>query len=252
MDDINFIKEMFEKYQDKFKLLFKHINNPYIFKTILYWGSWHIDRFRPLNSSINVYEMVFLHKLVKIFKCYNCLEIGFATGVSAMTILNSIGKLLLKNPKKHGQLTSIDPFQVSAWHSYGKHNANVIVEQYQDRNVNLEHHLIETTSDPALQRLIDDKKQYDMIFIDGGHDYETVKYDIEKSHQLIKNFGIIILDDVRHFDVKKALKEFLEHNKTWHRISITKENKISYKKPDESKYNNPVTMFAYQVQKTKK
>ncbi len=42
------------------------------------------------------------------------------------------------------------------------------------------------------------KEKFDFIYIDGSHNYEDVKYDLEKSLSLIKPNGIILLDDYAH------------------------------------------------------
>lgn len=54
----------------------------------------------------------------------------------------------------------------------------------------------------------------DLIFIDGSHEYEDVKLDIEKYLPKLKQNGRMILHDYIYWDgVKKAVDEFKEKNK---------------------------------------
>ena len=55
----------------------------------------------------------------------------------------------------------------------------------------------------------------DYVFLDGGHDYETVKNDLNNCAEVINNNGTILCDD---YDlsyapgVKKAIDEFVASN----------------------------------------
>jgi len=85
-------------------------------------------------------------------------------------------------------------------------------------------------------------KEYDMIFIDGCHDYEVVCLDIYNYGKMLKVGGYLILDDASslvkgaygrflgHHDVGTAVKDFLEndtqfvhlyavgHNRVWKKV----------------------------------
>ena len=55
----------------------------------------------------------------------------------------------------------------------------------------------------------------DFVFLDGGHNYETVLNDLKCCYEVVKNNGIILCDD---YDlsfapgVKKAVDEFVLEN----------------------------------------
>ena len=55
----------------------------------------------------------------------------------------------------------------------------------------------------------------DYVFLDGGHDYETVKNDLNNCIEVVKNSGTILCDD---YDlsyapgVRKAIDEFVKNN----------------------------------------
>ena len=58
-------------------------------------------------------------------------------------------------------------------------------------------------------------KKIDYVFLDGGHEYNTVKNDLESCKEVILNNGVVLCDD---YDlsyapgVKKAIDEFIEKN----------------------------------------
>ena len=54
-------------------------------------------------------------------------------------------------------------------------------------------------------------KNVDFIFIDGGHDYKTVKNDLEQSFKMINKKGTILCDDwnlSQAMGVREAIKDF--------------------------------------------
>ena len=74
-------------------------------------------------------------------------------------------------------------------------------------------HLIKGNSNKILNKI--DMKKIDYVFLDGGHEYNTVKNDLECCKEVILNNGTILCDD---YDlsyaagVKKAIDEFIENN----------------------------------------
>ena len=74
-------------------------------------------------------------------------------------------------------------------------------------------HLIKGNSNKILCNI--DMKKIDYVFLDGGHEYNTVKNDLECCKEVILNNGIVLCDD---YDlsyapgVKQAIDEFIEKN----------------------------------------
>ena len=74
-------------------------------------------------------------------------------------------------------------------------------------------HLIKGNSNKILSKI--DMKKIDYVFLDGGHEYNTVKNDLECCKEVVLSNGVVLCDD---YDltyapgVKKAIDEFIENN----------------------------------------
>ena len=74
-------------------------------------------------------------------------------------------------------------------------------------------HLIKGNSNIVLKKI--DMSKIDYVFLDGGHDYETVKNDLNNCIEVVNNSGTILCDDYNLSyapGVKKAIDEFVEIN----------------------------------------
>jgi predicted O-methyltransferase YrrM len=117
----------------------------------------------------------FLHLIIKISKIKNVLEIGTFTGLSALSIslaLPEDGKLIALDKNEKTNELALKFFKKAK----------------QD-------HKIKTIVKPALETLGElNKNEFDMIFIDA--DKMNYKQYYEKSLELIKKGGLIIIDNV--------------------------------------------------------
>ena len=93
-----------------------------------------------------------------------------------------------------------DPYSISA--------VQDLLKKFQ-KNVNL----IKGNSNIILKKI--DMSKIDFVFLDGGHNYETVLNDLNCCNEVVKNNGIILCDD---YDltyapgVKKAIDKFVLEN----------------------------------------
>ena len=74
-------------------------------------------------------------------------------------------------------------------------------------------HLIVGNSNKVLKKI--DMSQIDYVFLDGGHDYETVKNDLNNCIEVINKSGTILCDDYNLSyapGVRKAIDEFVKIN----------------------------------------
>ncbi len=143
-----------------------------------------------IEANINTLEGNYISNIIQKYKFKNCLEIGLAHGISSIYML-----------KNKVNLISIDPYQSSQWKNQG---LKFIKHLKYDKN----HSLIEKKSYVALPELLEKKgeKQFDFIFIDGWHTYDYTLVDFFYSDLLLKNNGVIIVDDALHAGVADFVK----------------------------------------------
>ena len=91
---------------------------------------------------------------------------------------------------------------------YTKEAVEDLLKKFKD-NV----HLIKGNSNKVLKKI--DMTKIDYVFLDGGHDYDTVKNDLDSCSDVIDNNGTILCDDYNLSyapGVKKAVDEYVENN----------------------------------------
>ena len=75
-------------------------------------------------------------------------------------------------------------------------------------------HLIKGNSNEIMKKI--EMSKIDYVFLDGGHDYETVKNDLNNCVQVLNNSGTVLCDDYNLSyapGVKKAIDEFVKQKK---------------------------------------
>jgi len=142
-----------------------------------------------------------LRELVK--NAHNILEIGFNCGHSSDLFLRS----------SNANIVSFD----LGTHHYLITGKNFIDTFYPNRHVLIIGNSVQTI--PSYMKQHPDKK-FDIIFIDGGHDYEIAKSDLENCKRFAHKSTIVIMDDVvsdrdLYWNVgpKKAWREAEEKSK---------------------------------------
>src|SRR5210317_3029 len=161
------INEKLEKYINNFSLKL----NPIQQEIIDYNNTLgDVKRMQVATSQCH-----FLHLIIKISNIKNVLEIGTFTGLSALSIALAL--------PDYGKLIALDKNEET-----NKVALNFFKKAKQD-------HKIKTIIKPALETLEElNKNEFDMIFIDA--DKLNYKKYYEKSLELIKKGGLIIIDNV--------------------------------------------------------
>jgi predicted O-methyltransferase YrrM len=138
----------------------------------------------PMQS---ILDSVLIHTICSNLQPTNVLEIGFKKGYSLGLILESL--------KGTAHLTTVDIDH----HPYLQDFLQLYKQELLDKEVRF------ITKDSRY--LLDVKEPYNFIHVDGNHDYEFVKSDIEYSLRNIHIGGVIAIDDSQRLEVKQAIKE---------------------------------------------
>ena len=121
-------------------------------------------------------------------KKFSYLEIGSYEGLSLLNILYNY---------KNSDVTAIDLWGES---NVNSESLNVNFSEIENRfNKNLEGYdyiKIKNDSVIALRELLQKKKLFDIIYIDGSHNGEDILSDAIESYKLLNLRGILIFDDV--------------------------------------------------------
>ena len=240
------------KYKESFDLLDKYINNNIIYNIIYEWGTYYKNKFYKLHSQINIYEGIFISEIIQSYikssmKNINVLEIGCAYGTSAIFILN-----MLNRYNKKTNYHVIDPNQDIQWNNVGLYN----IARVKKKHINIR--WLKGNSDIVMKYLTKFRMKYDIIFIDGGHSYNTVMTDCFYADKLLKKNGIVIHDDVLHNQVQSVIYDYYENNPDYSKVLLeySKSNnkhiiiKDTKKWVRKGKYHitsflNPVTMYGF-------
>ena len=87
-------------------------------------------------------------------------------------------------------------------------------------------HLIKGNSNKVLKKI--NMKKIDFVFIDGGHEYNTVTNDLNNCKEVIDLNGTVLCDDYNLSSapgVRKAIDEFVQNNK--YKCEIICENRFA-------------------------
>ena len=87
-------------------------------------------------------------------------------------------------------------------------------------------HLIQGNSNKVLKKI--DMSKIDYVFLDGGHEYNTVKNDLDNCIEVVKKGGTVLCDDYNLGSapgVKRAIDEFVKKNQL--NIEILCENRFA-------------------------
>tara|TARA_R110000868_G_scaffold172996_1_gene409013 strand:- start:506 stop:1264 length:759 start_codon:yes stop_codon:yes gene_type:complete len=113
---------------------------------------------------------------------------------------------------------------------------------YHQLGLNLDHtNIIQGLStDSLVKKAALANGPYDVVYIDGGHDYETVLNDIELSDSLLKPNGFLVLDDASsdlqfftthpgfpgHADVARAVRDDLSKRTNYRHLFACGHNRV--------------------------
>ena len=156
------------------------------------------------------------------------LEIGVFHGVTARNVCELLFKihkgdfkyigldLFEKNDENKSEIIPNTNFSnplKQIYFKFIKKQDPYTIEAVEDLLINFKKniHLIKGNSNSVLKKI--DMTKIDYVFLDGGHDYETVKNDLQNCSEVIENNGTILCDDYNLSyapGVKQAINEYVK------------------------------------------
>lgn len=129
-------------------------------------------------------DIYFLHSILKNFKNPKILEIGVLEGLSTFTMLDGSNYT--------ADIYCVDRYVIE-WSKYIFHD---FIDHVYNMHVEKNIHFIWSSYLDASKVL--SSNLFDIIFIDGEHDYDSVKQDISLSLPLLSDNGILCGHDYSH------------------------------------------------------
>lgn len=141
----------------------------------------------------------FLNEYIRENECEKLMEIGVDKGNNAVTVIETAKeKLNIEDIKYFG----FDYFENEKIFR----NANGKLE---DTGCNFR--LFRGPSTKTLPEVVDELPMMDLIFIDGGKKYETVKSDLENSKKLMRDDTTIFVHNYEFDGVRKGVNEMTKN-----------------------------------------
>jgi len=162
-----------------------------------------------------------LHELITRYDCADCLEIGLATGSTAIYILSALqGK---------GRLVSIDQ-PTGEWNEIG-------IANLQNSGDWTNHQLILENSVNVIPELFKTNEQFDLIFADGWKTFDHMAVEVYYLTRMLRLNKFIVFDDAAMPSVNKIIKMLLKY--------------YGYREVDYSLYNQSWRLRLFQILTTK-
>jgi predicted O-methyltransferase YrrM len=158
----------------------------------------------PKTSLMAEASRAILYSLVRLTKPELVAEIGtFYAGTAEV-----IARALWENGGS-GELYTCDPFDVER-HPF-------IFRQWPEPLQRIVK-FFPANSMKFLSDLVGSKMKFDIILIDGDHDYESAAFDLAMSARLVRPGGIIVMDNAEQTGPFEAARQFLVHNPEWREL----------------------------------
>ncbi len=182
-----------------------------------------------LHSNTRSEQCDFIVSLIDKIDARMCLETGLAFGISALAICGAIEK------KQNKIYYSIDPFQKSDWQNIG-------IENLKRENYWEFVKFYPKFSDQILPCLHLDGVELDFIYLDSTKVFDFLCVDVHFSAKLLREGGILVLDDVGYPGIQKLARLMLQQPH-WKKIGSFDQRSLSTKRKFLSKV---VSMLPYQ------
>jgi predicted O-methyltransferase YrrM len=150
--------------------------------------------------AVGVEEGLALREWVRKEGALRSLETGLGYGVATLFICEG---LLANGPD--GRHVAVDPYQLEGLPAHRTAFAGAGLRMLEEAGVRdlVEFHAEE--SQVVLPRLLADGRRFDFAFLDGNHRFEGVFLDLIYSGRLLKEGGIVFVDDTQLPGVRRAV-----------------------------------------------
>ena len=193
-------------------LTFKSIPKPQYFPYIL--SLLNNKTIKIGNNEVNTVLYNFnkddgyiLYKLIKNIDAKKVLEIGMNYGLASVFILQSLKYFYETNndeEKLYYKLTSIDPDQEKKW-------GNIGIDHLKKMKLIYNHKLIEEKAYLVLPDMINRKKIFDIIFINGYNKLDKITMYMFYSEIIVKVGGYIVINNITNIGINKIIR-YVEKN----------------------------------------
>ena len=160
-----------------------------------------------LTSGVDIHYAQALHDLVLREKPQVVVEVGFANGVSTLSILSA-----LEENGGSGRLISIDPYQTDHWHRAG-------VAHVRRAGFAARHQHIEVSDHLALPALLADGTHVDLAYIDGAHTFDHVFLDFFYLDKMLSPGRLMGFNDCIYPAIHRVLR-YLHTNRHYREVDV--------------------------------
>jgi predicted O-methyltransferase YrrM len=147
-------------------------------------------------GAVNLGDRRAIYSLTRTLKPRSVLEIGTHLGGSTVMFA-----LALQHGGQDGRLTTVDILDVNgpqgAWATYGTRPPKQLVTDVGCADI------VTFMSSPSVDFMRACKQKFDLIFLDGGHEAQTVYQEVPLALEILEDNGVILLHD--YYPELKAL-----------------------------------------------
>ncbi|MFP4059158.1 MAG: class I SAM-dependent methyltransferase [Bacteroidales bacterium] len=171
------------------------------------------DKVSPIKEE----EARFIYDFVKKHQLKRTLETGFAFARSASHIIAASESMHI----------SIDPFQFR-YKNYGINNIEKLgLKDYLDLRADYSHNI--------LPQLLQEKRSFDFIFIDGDHKFDGILVDFYYAAMLLEKGGYVLLHDTWMRSTRLVMSFIKKNRKDFQKIHTPLRNFSLYQKIGDDK-----------------
>lgn len=164
-----------------------------------------------------------IHSIVTQNACRRCLETGFASGSTALYILNAVKPVT-------GTLVSVD-VATGPFNHIGRENLA-------RAGLTVGHRLVLDDAALVLPQLYRDGEQFDFIYMDGWKTFDHLAVEVYYMARVLSKDGFLMFDDAAMPSVKKVIKLLVRY--------------YQFHEVDYARYNQPSGHFLYQMLTTRR